>query len=69
MLIRLKRITLTLLIIMLPLLLRADDPGSPCLDYDPLDNNCPLDTWVWAAFAVMLVFTVYRLIKPKQPVS
>ena len=50
-----RKITVFLYFFLLPLVLLAQtDPGDPCVDYDPGDNNCPLDTHVWI-FAIVVI--------------
>lgn len=65
---RVGRILLTFYLVISPMLLFADDPGAPCDDSDPLDNNCPLDTWIIYIFILALILTAIHLHK-KQMVS
>lgn len=58
-----NRILLTFFMVMSPMLLLADDPGTPCDDSDPLDNNCPLDTWVIYMVILVLILTAIHLHK------
>ncbi|MDR6944762.1 hypothetical protein J2W55_004622 [Mucilaginibacter pocheonensis] len=45
------------------MLLLADDPGTPCDGSDPLDNNCPLDSWVIYMVILVLILTAIHLLK------
>jgi hypothetical protein len=62
-----SKILLTLCLVISPLLLLAD-PGAPCDDSEPLDNNCPLDTWIIYIVILVLILTAIHL-KKKQLVS
>jgi hypothetical protein len=67
-----RRIFIILYIVISPLILlahKADDPLNPCVDGgvpDPLDNNCPLDTWVIIlAFFAVVFAAIYLQRKQK----
>ena len=56
----LSKIFVTLFCVCSPLLLLADDPGTPCDDSDPLDNSCPLDDWIFIlAFVVVVIVAIH----------
>ncbi len=67
------KILITLCIMLMPLLLHAQDPGEPCSDNDPLDNTCPLDTWVYimavpaAALAALYIFKQQKTAGEAKP--
>lgn len=58
-----SRILLVFFMVINPMLLLADDPGTPCDGSDPLDNNCPLDSWVIYMVILVLILTAIHLHK------
>ena len=56
-----------LLIIASPVMLFAQTgAGEPCSDNDPLDNSCPLDTWVIVLAFVAVAFAAFHLHRKQQ---
>lgn len=58
-----SKILLTFYMVIGPMLALADDPGAPCDDSDPLDNNCPLDAWIIYFVILVLILTAIHLYK------
>jgi hypothetical protein len=59
---------LTGILFLLPAISFGQGLGPDCSDTDPIDANCPLDTWVFVLAAVVLVFAVIHL-QRKQKVK
>ena len=46
-----------------PIILSAQDPDTPCGDFDPGDNTCPVDDWVFIFAVPMVAIGAIRLHK------
>ncbi len=54
----------------MPAILFAQDSiNNNCDDHDPLDNYCPLDTWVIVLAAVAMLFAVSHLYRKQKAVT
>ena len=55
-------------LIISPIVTLAQGPGGdlPCGGDDPLNSDCPLDTWVIVLVIIALTFTVFHLRKKQK---
>jgi len=52
-------------LLLLPVISFAQN-GEDCGDADPVDSNCPLDTWVLVLAVIALVFAVVHLYRKQK---
>jgi hypothetical protein len=65
--ITLRKILITVPAAIFPLILLADDPGVPCIESaDPMDNTCPLDSWIIVLAAAAFIFAAVHLYRKQK---
>jgi hypothetical protein len=64
---RIHKILIALFFICNPVLLFAQDVGSPCTDdNDPMDNACPLDNWIFLFVVLVVVIAIIHIYKTNK---
>ena len=56
-------------LLLIPVISFAQEGGPPCGDGDPINANCPLDTWVIVLAFMAIVFAARHLYRKQKQSS
>lgn len=64
---RVKKAGMMIIVFIIIPLMTFADAGEPCDDSDPLDNECPIDNWVYMLVLVVIAIIIaYYYLKRNQ---